>query len=62
MVCESYLWVMPHWDLWLHLYRGELFRTLGGATGVRKPVRAGYLNVVQKRAKWRSLESTSPLG
>jgi len=24
-VCEGYLEMMPHWDLWLHLYRGELF-------------------------------------
>jgi hypothetical protein len=47
-VCEGYLGVMPHWDLWLHLYRGELFRALGGAARVRKPVRAGCLNLVQK--------------
>ena len=25
-VCEGYLGMMPHWDLWLHLYRGELFQ------------------------------------
>ena len=48
MVCEGYLGVMPHWDLWLHLNRGELFRATGGAAGVRKPVRAGCLNLVQK--------------
>jgi len=24
-VCEGYLGVMPHWDLWLHLNQGELF-------------------------------------
>ena len=47
-VCEGYLGVMPHWDLLLHLYRGELFRAPGGATGVRKPVRVGCLNLVQK--------------
>ena len=47
-VCEGYLRMMPHWDLWLHLYRGELFRANGGATGVRKPVRDGCLNLVQK--------------
>ena len=45
-VCEGYLGVMPHWDLWLHLYRVELFYAPGGATGVRKPVRAGCLNLV----------------
>ena len=47
-VCEGYLGMMPHWDLWLHLYWGELFRTTGGATGVRMPLRAGCLNLVQK--------------
>jgi len=47
-VCEGYLGVMPHWDLWLHLYRGELFHTPGGAAGVRKLVRVDCLNLVQK--------------
>ena len=47
-MCEGYLGVMPHWDLWLHLYRGELFRTPGGPAGVRKPVQADCLNLVQK--------------
>ena len=55
-VCEGYLGVMPHWDLWLHLYRGELFRAPSGATGVRKTVRAGCLNLVQKdRPRGRAL-------
>jgi len=40
-VCEGYLGMMPHWDLWLHLYRGELFHAPSGTIGVRKPVRAG---------------------
>jgi hypothetical protein len=47
-VCEGYLWVMLHWDLWLHLYRGELFRAPSGAARVGKPVRAGCLNLVHK--------------
>ncbi|XP_021306284.1 putative golgin subfamily A member 6-like protein 3 [Sorghum bicolor] len=42
---------MPHWDLWLHLYRGELFNAPGGSAGVRKPVRAGCLNLVLKTRK-----------
>ena len=50
-VCEGYLGMMPHWDLWLHLYRGELFHAPDGATGVRKPVRACCLNLVQKTGK-----------
>ena len=24
-VCEGYLWIEAHWDLWIHLFRGELF-------------------------------------
>jgi len=46
MVCEGYLGVMPHWELWLHLFWGELFQAPGRTTGVKKPVRAGYLNLV----------------
>jgi hypothetical protein len=48
VVCEGYLGVMPHWELWLHLFRGKLFCAPSGTTGVRKPVRAGCLNLVQK--------------
>ena len=50
-VCEDYLGMMLHWDLWLHLYWGEVFHAPGGATGVRKPVWAGCLNLVQKTGK-----------
>ena len=24
-VCEGDLWIEAHWDLWIHLFRGELF-------------------------------------
>jgi len=50
-VCEGYLGMMPHWDLWLHLYRGELFNAPTRAAGVRKPVRTGCLNLVLKTGK-----------
>jgi len=50
-VCEGYLGMMPRWDLWLHLYRGELFNAPSGTTWVRKPVRAGCLNLVLKTGK-----------
>jgi len=50
-VCEGYLGMMPHWDLWLHLYWGKLFNAPDGAVGVRKPVRAGCLNLVLKTGK-----------
>ena len=48
---EGYLGMMPHWELWLHLYRGELFNAPTRTTGVRKPVRAGCLNLVLKAKK-----------
>jgi len=50
-VCEGYLGMMPHWDLWLHLYRGELFNAPTGTTSVRKHVQAGCLNLVLKTKK-----------
>ena len=61
-VCEGYLGMMPHWDLWLHLYRGELFQAPGGATRVRKPVRAGCLNLVQKTGKAEEPRAYIPVG
>jgi len=48
MVCEGNLGVMPHWEIWLHLYRGELFRTPSRTARLRKLVRADCLNLVKK--------------
>ena len=61
-VCEGYLGTMPHWDLWLHLYQGELFNALGGTTGVRKPVRVGCLNLVLKTGKAEEPREYIPVG
>jgi len=61
-VCEGYLGMMPHWDLWLHLYRGELFNAPTGTTGVRKPVRAGCLNLVLKTGKTERPHEYIPVG
>jgi len=61
-VCEGYLGMMPHWDLWLHLYRGELFNAPAGTTGVRKPVRAGCLNLVLKTCKTERPREYIPVG
>ena len=61
-MCEGYLGMMRHWDLWLHLYRGELFHAPGGATGVRKLVRAGWLNLVQKTGKAEEPREYIPVG
>jgi len=61
-VCEGYLGMMPHWDLWLHLYRGELFNAPTGTTSVRKPVRAGCLNLVLKTGKTERPREYIPVG
>jgi len=54
--------MMPHWDLWLHLYRGELFNAPIGTTGVRKSVRAGCLNLVLKTGKSERPREYIPVG
>ena len=61
-LCKGYLGMMPHWDKWLHLYRGELFNALSGTTGVRKPVRAGCLNLVLKTGKAEEPREYIPVG
>jgi len=61
-VCEGYLGMMPHWELRLHLYRGELFNAPAGAAGVRKPVRAGCLNLVLKTGKTERPREDIPVG
>ena len=62
VVCEGYLGMMPHWDLWLHLYRGELFNAPTGTAGVRKPVRARCLNLVLKTGKSEKPQEYIPVG
>ena len=52
-VCEGYLGIPVHWDLWRHLFRGELY-TESVLMGVRRPVRAGGLTI-QLRGSWKHL-------
>jgi hypothetical protein len=40
-VCEGYLGIAPHWDLWTHLFSAELFASSTGERRVRMAVRAG---------------------
>jgi hypothetical protein len=40
-VCEGYLGIDPHWDLWTHLFSAELFALPTGERRVRTVVRAG---------------------
>jgi hypothetical protein len=40
-VCEGFLGIDPHWDLWTHLFSAEPFALTTGERGVRMAVRAG---------------------
>jgi hypothetical protein len=52
-VCEGYLGIAPHWDLWTHLFSAELFASTTGERRVRMAVRAGacILQLRQARAR-----------
>jgi hypothetical protein len=40
-VCEGFLGIEVHWDLWTHLFSVELFALTTDAKKVRMSVRAG---------------------
>jgi hypothetical protein len=40
-VCEGFLGIDPHWDLWTHLFSGEFFAATTEAKKVRMAVRVG---------------------
>jgi len=40
-VCEGYLGIAPHWELWLHLFRTGHTTKPMGTMGMRKAMRAG---------------------
>jgi hypothetical protein len=52
VVCEGYLGIDPHWDLWTHFFSAELFASPTGERRVRTAVRAGgcILQLRQARA------------
>jgi hypothetical protein len=50
-VCEGYLGIDPHWDLWTHLFSAELFASPMGERRVRMAVRAGGC-ILQLRQAW----------
>jgi hypothetical protein len=41
VVCEGFLGIDPHWDLWTHLFSAEFFTVTTEANKVRMAVRAG---------------------
>jgi hypothetical protein len=50
-VCEGYLGIAPHWDLWTHLFSAELFASPTGKRKVRMAVRAGGCILQLRRAR-----------
>jgi hypothetical protein len=52
-VCEGFLGIDPHWDLWTHLFSAEPFALTMGERRVRMAVRAGgcILQLRQARAQ-----------
>jgi hypothetical protein len=50
-VCEGYLGIDPHWDLWTHLFSVELFASPTGERRVRMAVQAGG-SILQLRQAW----------
>jgi hypothetical protein len=52
-VCEGFLGIAPHWDLWTHLFSAEPFALATGERRVRMAVRAGgcILQLRQARAQ-----------
>ena len=60
-VYEGYLGMRRHWEMWLYLFKGELFQAPTWERGVRKTIRVGCLNLVLKTCQGGSPESSSPL-
>jgi hypothetical protein len=52
-VCEGFLGIDPHWDLWTHLFSAEPFALMTGEKRVHMAVRAGgcILQLRQARAQ-----------
>jgi hypothetical protein len=44
-VCEGYLGIPVNWDLWVHLFRAELFTQLTTEQRTRRAVRAGEMSL-----------------
>jgi hypothetical protein len=44
-VCEGYLWIPVNWELWIHLFRAELFTQLTTEQRTRRAVHAGGMSL-----------------
>jgi hypothetical protein len=50
-VCEWYLGIAPHWDLWTHLFFVELFASPTGERKVHAAVRAGGCTLLLRQSR-----------
>jgi hypothetical protein len=50
-VCEGYLGIAPHWDLWTHLFFAELFASPMGERKVHAAVRAGGCTLLLRQSR-----------
>jgi hypothetical protein len=50
-VCEGYLGIAPHWDLWTHLFLAEPFALPTGERRVRAAVRAGGCTLLLRQSR-----------
>jgi hypothetical protein len=50
-VCEGYLGIAPHWDLWTHLFFAELFASPTGERKVRAAMRAGGCTLLLRQSR-----------
>jgi hypothetical protein len=58
-VCEGFLGIPVNWDLWIHLFRAELYTLLTSETRTRRAVRAGGMSlVVRTQRKEEYIPST----
>jgi hypothetical protein len=44
-ICEGFLGIPVNWDLWIHLFRAELFTQLTSEQRTRRAVRAGSMSL-----------------
>jgi hypothetical protein len=51
VVCEGFLGIDPHWDLWTHLFSAELFALTTGEKKVRTAVQAGGCTLQLRQAR-----------
>jgi hypothetical protein len=52
-VCEGFLGIPRNWDLWVHLFRAELYTLVTPTERVRRAVRAGAVSITSRELRRR---------